>query len=89
MNMKARYFTYEQRPKAIYYLTDIKADLYPNHNAEDFFKEIESKWMNKPDIIIVDDRDNSYLGSEIEMFNIEKYLNKLEELKKELDLSDE
>ena len=87
--MKPRYFTYEQRPKAVYYLTDIKADLYPNHNAEDFFKEIESKWMNKPDIIIVDDRDNTYLGSEIEMINIEKYLNKLEELKKELDLSDE
>jgi RecA-family ATPase len=87
--MKARYFTYEQRPKAVYYLTDIKADLYPNHNAEDFFKEIESKWMNKPDMIIVDDRDNTYLGNEIEMINIEKYLNKLEDLRKELDLSDE
>ena len=87
--MKARYFTYEQKPKAVYYLTDIKADLYPNHNAEDFFKEIESKWMNKPDIIIVDDRDNTYLGNEIEMINIEKYLNKLEDLRKELDLSDD
>jgi hypothetical protein len=87
--MKARYFTYEERPKAVYYLTDIKADLYPNHNAEEFFKELETKWINKPNMIIVDDRDNSYLGNEIEMFNIEKYLNKLEELKKELDLSDE
>jgi hypothetical protein len=87
--MKARYFTYSEKPKAVYYLTDIKGELYPNHSLEDFNKELETKWMVNPDIIIVDDRETSYSSGQVEMSQIEKYLDKLEQLKKQIeDLDD-
>ena len=87
--MKARYFTYGKIPKAVYYLTDIKAELYSQHSPEQFYEELETKWLINPNVIIVDDRDTSYSSSEIEISQIEKYLSKLEDLKKELDLGDE
>jgi hypothetical protein len=83
--MKARYFTYEKIPKAVYYLTDIKQSLYPTISFEDFYKEIESKWSNNPNVIIVDDRETSYSSGEIEISQIEKYLEKLQEIKNQLD----
>jgi hypothetical protein len=87
--MKARYFTYGEKPKAVYYLTDIKSDVYPNHSAEDFFAEIKNKWLTNPDVIIVDDRDSSYSSGDIEISQIEKYLQKLEEIKNQLEEDDE
>jgi hypothetical protein len=89
MNMKARYFTYGKKPKAVYYLTDIKGELYPQHSAEDFYEELETKWISNPDVIVIDDRETSYSSGEVEFSQIEKYLSKLEDLRKELDLSDE
>jgi hypothetical protein len=86
--MKARYFTYGQRPKAVYYLTDIKMDLYPTHTNEDFYKEIDEKWLTNPDVVIVNDTENAYSGGQIETFEIEKYLNKLEQLKTYFDDDD-
>jgi hypothetical protein len=83
--MKARYFTYGEKPKAVYYLTDIKGELFPNHTAEQFYEEIETKWLKNPDLIIVDDRQNPDSNSVIEMNQIEKYLDKLEELRKQLE----
>ena len=83
--MKARYFTYGDRPKAVYYLTDIKSELYTEHSTEDFYKEIQSKWLSNPDIIIVDDRQSLYENSEIEISQIEKYISKLEEFKNQLE----
>jgi hypothetical protein len=83
--MKARYFTYEKTPKAVYYLTDIKQQVYPQHSPEDFYMEIESKWSSNPNVIIVDDRETSYSSGEIEISQIEKYLEKLEEIKKQLN----
>lgn len=87
--MKARYFTYGQNSKPVFYLTDLKANLYPNHNSEEFYNEIDTNWLNKPNVIIIDDTDSTQLGTQVEMFNIEKYLNKLEELKKKLDEEDD
>jgi hypothetical protein len=86
--MKARYFTYGQRPKAVYYLTDIKVDLYPNHSNEDFNKELEEKWLTNPDVVIVNDTENAYSTGQMETFEIEKYLNKLEQLKTYFDDDD-
>jgi len=83
--MKARYFTYGKTPKAVYYLTDIKQEAYPQHTPEDFYKELESKWVNNPSVVIVDDRETSYSSGEVEISQIEKYLEKLEEIKKQLD----
>lgn len=83
--MKARYFTYGKKPKAVYYLTDIKMDLYPNHSNEDFYKELDEKWVSNPDVVIVDDRESAYSSGQIETIEIEKYLNKLEELKNYFD----
>jgi len=87
--MKARYFTYAEKPKAVYYLTDIKGELFPNHSPEDFFNEIQTKWLTNPDLVIVDDRDSSYSSGQVEIAQIEKYLSKLEDLRKELDLDHE
>jgi hypothetical protein len=88
--MKARYFTYDKtQPKAVYYLTDIKQESYPHHTPEEFFKELESKWITNPNVVIVDDRETAYSSGEIEISQIEKYLEKLEEIKKQLDLDDE
>jgi hypothetical protein len=87
--MKARYFTYGKTPKAVYYLTDIKAELYSQHSPEQFYEELETKWLTNPDVIIVDDRDTSYSSGEVEISQIDKYLEKLEELKRQLDLDDE
>jgi hypothetical protein len=86
--MKARYFTYGERPKAVYYLTDIKAEIYPNHSTEEFFEEIKTKWLINPDAVVVDDRETSYSSGNIEITDIQKYLSKLEELKNYFD-SDE
>jgi hypothetical protein len=83
--MKARYFTYGKIPKAVYYLTDIKAQLYSQETPEQFYEELEKKWITNPDVIIVDDRDTSYSSGEVEISQIEKYLEKLEEIKKSLD----
>ena len=83
--MKARYFTYDKTPKAVYYLTDIKQQLYPQHSAEEFYKELESKWTNNPSVVVVDDRETAYSSGEVEISQIEKYLEKLEEIKKQLD----
>jgi hypothetical protein len=83
--MKARYFTYEKKPKAVYYLTDIKGELYSQHSAEQFYEELEAKWLTNPDIIIIDDRDTSYSSGDVEISQIDKYLEKLEEIKKSLD----
>jgi len=83
--MKARYFTYGEKPKAVYYLTDIKGELYPQHSPEEFYNEIKTKWFTNPDIIIVDDRQSLYENPEIEMNHIEKYLSKLEEFKNQLE----
>jgi len=87
--MKARYFTYGKMPKAVYYLTDIKAELHPQQTPEEFYQELETKWLTNPNVVVVDDRDTSYSSGEIEISQIEKYLSKLEDLKKELDLDDE
>jgi hypothetical protein len=46
--MKARYFTYGKIPKAVYYLTDIKGELYPQHSAEDFYEELEKNGYQIP-----------------------------------------
>jgi hypothetical protein len=87
--MKARYFTYGDIPKAVYYLTDIKAELYSQETPEQFYEELKTKWLTNPNVVLVDDRDTSYSSGEIEISQIEKYLSKLEDLKKELDLDDE
>jgi hypothetical protein len=87
--MKARYFTYEKTPKAVYYLTDIRQEIYPNHTIEEFYKEIETKWTSNPSVIIVDDRETSYSSGEIEISQIDKYLEKLEQIKKQLEEDDE
>jgi hypothetical protein len=86
--MKARYFTFEETPKAVYYLTDIKQQVYPNHSIEDFYNELELKWINNPNVILVDDRETSYSSNEIEISQIDKYLEKLEDLKKQLEEDD-
>jgi hypothetical protein len=86
--MKARYFTYGETPKAVYYLTDIKGQMYPNQSTEDFNKELETKWLNNPNIVIVDDRSTSYSSGDVEIAQIDKYLNKLEELKKQIEEMD-
>jgi hypothetical protein len=86
--MKARYFTFEETPKAVYYLTDIKQQVYPNHSIEDFYNELELKWVNNPNVILVDDRETSYSSNEIEISQIDKYLEKLEDLKKQLEEDD-
>lgn len=83
--MNARYFTFGDRPKAVYYLTDIKSEVYPEHSIEDFYNELQTKWLSNPDTIIVDDRQNLHQNSEIEITDIEKYLSKLEELKNQLE----
>lgn len=87
--MKARYFTYAEKPKAVYYLTDIKGELFPDHSPEDFFNEIQTKWLANPDVVVVDDRDSSYSSGQVEISQIEKYLDKLEQLKKQLEENDE
>lgn len=87
--MKARYFTYGKKPKAVYYLTDIKGELYPQHTSEQFFEEIETKWATNVDVVIVDDRETSYSNGQIEITQLDKYLEKLEELKKEFNLDDD
>jgi hypothetical protein len=87
--MKARYFTYGKTPKAVYYLTDIKGELYSQHSPEQFYEELEIKWLSNPDVIIIDDREDSYSSGEVEISQIDKYLTKLEELKKELDLDND
>ena len=89
MNIKARYFTYGKKPKAVYYLTDIKGELYPQHSVEDFYEELETKWISNSDVIVIDDRETSYSSGEVEFSQIEKYLSKLEDLRKELDLDHE
>lgn len=86
--MKARYFTFEKTPKAVYYLTDIKQQLYPQHSIEDFYNELDSKWINDPNVILVDDRETSYSSDEIEFSKIDKYLEKLEEIRKQLEEDD-
>jgi hypothetical protein len=83
--MKARYFTYEKTPKAVFYLTDIKQQIYPQHSPEEFYKEVETKWITNPNVIIVDDRETSYSSGDVEISQIEKYLEKLEEIKRQLD----
>ena len=83
--MKDRYFTYEKTPRAVYYLTDIRQHIYPNHSPEDFYKEVETKWVTNPSAVIVDDRETSYSSGDVEISQIEKYLEKLEEIKKQLD----
>lgn len=87
--MRARYFTYGEKPKAVYYLSDIKADVYPTLSVEDFIKELNEKWITNPDVVVVDDRDNAYSSGQVETFQIEKYLNKLEELKNYFDTDEE
>jgi hypothetical protein len=87
--MKARYFTYGETPKAVYYLSDIKSDVYPTLSVQDFIKEIEEKWITNPDVVIVDDRNNAYSSGQIETFQIEDYLSKLENLKNYFDKDDE
>jgi hypothetical protein len=86
--MKARYFTYGEKPKAVYYLTDIKSEIYPNNSAEEFFEEIKKKWLTNSDIVIVDDRETSYSSGDIEVVDIQKYLSKLEDLKNYFDNED-
>jgi hypothetical protein len=86
--MKARYFTYEPRPKAVYYLTDIKANAYPTLTNEEFLKEVDEKWLTNPDVIVVDDRESAYSSGDIETFQIQEYLDKLEELKNYFDKDD-
>lgn len=86
--MKARYFTYELKPKAVYYLTDIKTGAYPTLTNEEFLKEVNEKWSTNPDVIIVDDRDSAYSSGQIETFQIQEYLDKLEELKNYFDKDD-
>lgn len=87
--MKAKFFTYSEKPKAIYFLSDIKIELYPNHSSDEFYKEIHDKWLTNNDVIIIDDRQNSYSGESFEIDKIEKYLDKLEELKKEFNIDDD
>jgi len=86
--MKARYFTYGKKPKAVYYLSDIKADIFPNSTDEQFYKEIDEKWVVNPDVVIVDDRQNAYSSGQVETFQIEEYLKKLEDLKTYFDKDD-
>jgi hypothetical protein len=86
--MKARYFTYGKKPKAVYYLSDIKADIFPNATEEQFYKEIDEKWVVNPDVVIVDDRQNAYSSGQVETFQIEEYLKKLEDLKTYFDKDD-
>ncbi len=82
--MKARYFTYAEKPKPVYYLTDIRGEMYPNHSIENFNKELE-KWLANPDVVIVDDREMTYSNGQVEMSQIEKYLDKLEQLKRQIE----
>lgn len=86
--MKARYFTYGEKPKAVYYLTDIKSDVYPNLPTEDFLKQVEEKWLTNSDVVIVDDREIAYSSGQVETFQIEEYLQKLEQLKNYFDKDD-
>jgi hypothetical protein len=86
--MKARYFTFEKTPKAVYYITDVKQQLYPQHSVEDFYNELELKWVNNPNVILVDDRETSYSSDEIEFSKIDTYLEKLEEIRKQLEEDD-
>jgi hypothetical protein len=86
--MKARYFTYGERPKAVYYLTDIRGELHPKLEINEFLKEVQEKWLTNPDIIVIDDRENAYSSGQIETFEIEKYLDKLEQLKNYFDDDD-
>lgn len=86
--MKARYFTYGEKPKAVFYLTDIKRDMFPNSSIEEFYKEIEEKWLTNNDIVLIDDRETSYSTGELETVKIEEYLNKLEQLKNYFDNDD-
>jgi hypothetical protein len=86
--MKARYFTYGEKPKAVYYLTDIKSEIYSNNSAEEFFEEVKKKWLTNPDIVIVDDRETSYSSGDIDVVDIQKYLSKLEDLKNYFDNED-
>jgi hypothetical protein len=83
--IKARYFTYDKPPKAVFYLTDIKQYVYPQHSAEDFYREVETKWVIDPNVVIVDDRETSYSSGDVEITQIEKYLEKLEEIKRQLE----
>ena len=87
--MKARYFTYAEKPKAVYYLTDIRGELYPKLEVTEFLKEIQDKWLTNPDVVIIDDRESAYSSGQIETFEIENYLTKLEQLKKYFDNDEE
>jgi hypothetical protein len=87
--MKAKFFTFGQRPKAVYFLSDIKKEIYPNHLPDDFYKEVNDKWVSNSDVVIIDDRENTYTNEGFEMEKIEKYLDKLEELKKEFKIEDD
>jgi hypothetical protein len=87
--MKARYFTYAEKPKAVYYLTDIRGELYPKLEITEFLKEIQDKWLTNPDVVIIDDRETAYSSGQIETFEIENYLNKLEQLKNYFDNDEE
>jgi hypothetical protein len=87
--MKANFFTYAEKPKAVYFLSKIKNELYPNHSMDDFHKEIHEKWVKNSDVVLIDDRENSYTSESFEMEKIEKYLDKLEELKKEFNIDDD
>jgi len=87
--MKARYFTYAEKPKAVYYLTDIRGELYPKLEVTEFLKEIQEKWLSNSNVVIIDDRENAYSSGQIETFEIENYLNKLEQLKNYFDNDEE
>jgi hypothetical protein len=87
--MKAKFFTYAEKPKAVYFLSDIKKEVYPNHSNDDFYKEVFDKWVSNNDVVIIDDRQNSYSSETFQIDEIEKYLDKLEELKKEFKIEDE
>jgi hypothetical protein len=83
--MKSTLYTYGTRPKAIYYLSNIKSEIFPNHSFEDFYREIDTKWLTNPDIVIIDDRGVIPTKPELDLNQLEKYLQKLEEIKKSLD----
>lgn len=89
--MKAKFFTFGERPKAVYFLSDIKKEVYPNHSTDEFYKQVNDKWASNNDVIIIDDRENTYTNTNqgFEMEKIEKYLDKLEELKKEFKIDED
>jgi hypothetical protein len=82
--MQPSYFTFNDKPKPVYFLSKLKIELYPKIEYDEFINIVKTTWVSNENIVIIDDINFNYenqidIKNEIQSINnIIKHLDNLQ-----------